>query len=246
MSEKQKVNRRQFIKTAGAGAAATAFAAGLDVKSALAAPPAKWDEETDVLVVGYGGAGAVTAITAADAGAQVTILEKNPADAHVCNTNLNGGQFISPTDVEKGYQYIKACIGDTVDDEMCHLWSELTTGNRDYIMNLAKAVNEDTKLVHNQGAEFPDLPGADGISTWNLFPAGGWYIFKIYNKNIKMRKNIKVAWGSPAKRIVQDPNSGEVLGIICERDGKEISVKGRRATVLTCGVATKVSTRSQS
>src|SRR5262249_2176247 len=119
--------------------------------------------------------------------------------------------------------------------EMCHLWSELTTGNREYIMKLAKQAGEDTKLVHNQGAEFPDLPGAEGISTWNLFPSGGWYIFQIYDKNIQMRKNIKIEYGSPGKRLVQDPNSGEILGVICERNGKEVAVKGRRATVLSTG-----------
>ena len=35
-----------------------------------------WTEEADVVVVGYGGAGAVTAIAAHDAGAEVLILEK--------------------------------------------------------------------------------------------------------------------------------------------------------------------------
>ena len=44
-----------------------------------------WDEETDVVVVGYGGAGAVTAITAHDAGVRVLILKKQP-DLLVANT----------------------------------------------------------------------------------------------------------------------------------------------------------------
>ena len=30
-----------------------------------------------------------------------------------------GRVFISPTDPEKAFQYVKACIGDTVDDAMC-------------------------------------------------------------------------------------------------------------------------------
>ena len=36
-----------------------------------------WDEETDVVVLGYGGAGAAAAISAHDAGARVVIVEKN-------------------------------------------------------------------------------------------------------------------------------------------------------------------------
>ena len=37
-----------------------------------------WDKEVDVVVVGYGAAGGVAAITAYDAGANVLLLEKMP------------------------------------------------------------------------------------------------------------------------------------------------------------------------
>jgi len=43
--------------------------------------PDKWDFEADVVIVGYGGAGAVAAITAHDAGAKILILEKSAAGA---------------------------------------------------------------------------------------------------------------------------------------------------------------------
>ncbi len=36
-----------------------------------------WNEKTDVIVVGYGLAGAIAAIEACDAGAEVTVLEKS-------------------------------------------------------------------------------------------------------------------------------------------------------------------------
>ena len=35
-----------------------------------------WDKETEVLIIGFGGAGAVAAITAHDEGAEVLITEK--------------------------------------------------------------------------------------------------------------------------------------------------------------------------
>ena len=97
---------------------------------ATAEPPQRWDEEADVVVLGYGGAGAVTALGAADAGAQVIVLEKNTADRHFCNTNVSGGIFISPTDAEGAFEYMKACVGDTVDDELCRLWAQQTVLNR--------------------------------------------------------------------------------------------------------------------
>ena len=36
-----------------------------------------WDDEADVVIVGYGGAGASAAVAAHDAGAKVLIVEKN-------------------------------------------------------------------------------------------------------------------------------------------------------------------------
>jgi succinate dehydrogenase/fumarate reductase flavoprotein subunit len=37
--------------------------------------PATWDRQADVVVVGFGAAGAATAITAYDAGAKVILLD---------------------------------------------------------------------------------------------------------------------------------------------------------------------------
>lgn len=39
---------------------------------------ADWDDTADLIVVGYGGAGAATALTAHEAGASVILLEKAP------------------------------------------------------------------------------------------------------------------------------------------------------------------------
>lgn len=46
----------------------------------------KFDHEADVIVVGLGGAGAATAITAADNGASVIVLERQPAATLRSNT----------------------------------------------------------------------------------------------------------------------------------------------------------------
>lgn len=66
-----QVTKRTFLK----GLLATAAAGGV-VSQASAKPqadlPAKWDREADVVILGYGGAGASAAITAKDAGAQMS------------------------------------------------------------------------------------------------------------------------------------------------------------------------------
>lgn len=69
-----------------------------------------WTEEAEVVVVGYGGAGAVTAIAAADVGAQVLFMEKQLADTltstnHTPTTRTSGGAFICPEDPEQAIRY---------------------------------------------------------------------------------------------------------------------------------------------
>jgi succinate dehydrogenase/fumarate reductase flavoprotein subunit len=221
------------METIGLGAKSSSKT-GAYVSQAIGAAPSEWNQEADVVVLGYGGGGAITAIEAADAGADVVILEKNPADRHICNTNVSGGIFISPMDVEKAFQYIRACIGDTVDDTMCRLWAQHTSTNKDYLKKLADSVGETSDIVRFGGAEFPDLPGADGISSWIVKPGGGAKMFEIMDKCVRARKNIRIAYDSPGKKLIRG-SGGEILGVVAECDGKEINIRGRRATILASG-----------
>ena len=71
----------------------------------------KWDAAYDVVVIGFGGAGASAAIEAADAGAKVLVLEKAPETAAGGNTKLSGQQVLAPTDVEKALAYFDEIFG---------------------------------------------------------------------------------------------------------------------------------------
>jgi len=67
---------------------------------------AGFDKTVDVIVVGFGDAGAVAAMTAHDAGAEVLIIEKQRADARRPNSRFSGGLFISPGDVDAAEHYM--------------------------------------------------------------------------------------------------------------------------------------------
>lgn len=67
------ISRRGFLKTSGVGVVATV---GTFTAATASAQQQKWDKEADVIVVGLGGAGAATAITAADNGADVIVIER--------------------------------------------------------------------------------------------------------------------------------------------------------------------------
>jgi NADPH-dependent 2,4-dienoyl-CoA reductase/sulfur reductase-like enzyme len=77
----KKISRREFVKGAAVGAGALAGTGVLASCAPAAAPgasaelPASWDKEVDVVVVGGGGAGCNAAMSAAEAGASVVLLE---------------------------------------------------------------------------------------------------------------------------------------------------------------------------
>ena len=166
-------NRRQFV--ASSALAGTAFvAAGVTAPSVGRADetPA-WDMEADVVVVGFGGAGACAAIEAADNGATVLLLEKNEEATHLSNTLMSGGIFYSPDrdgDPEALKAYIRALMsGDNVPqhgegemsplfiDDMVNVFCEKVVENRDWLLD----IDPDLEFIPQSGPAFPDYPGAE-------------------------------------------------------------------------------------
>ena len=121
---KKGFSRRDFIKTTTAGVGGVALT-GLGTGEARAAGrPEKWDLETDVVVVGCGGAGTTAAIAAHNAGAEVIIVEKAPEGGG--NSRVGGSQFTYSTPELKDraalYMY-NTCNGTTPMD-VCQAWAD--------------------------------------------------------------------------------------------------------------------------
>src|SRR4051794_41847038 len=68
-----------------------------------------WDWETDVDIAGYGFGGAITAIVAHDAGAQVLLLEK--ATHPGGNSLVSGGGIVLADDAGQAYDYMHTTSG---------------------------------------------------------------------------------------------------------------------------------------
>ena len=86
--------------------------------------PQTWDKEADVVVVGFGGAGAAAAITAHDLGARVLMLEKAPEGEEGGNTRIAGQGYLHVNDVDKAITYLNALCGRyPVPQEMVRVWA---------------------------------------------------------------------------------------------------------------------------
>ena len=67
-----------------------------------------WDVEADVVVVGFGAAGAAAAVTAHELGASVVLLEKAPEGEHGGNTRVAGQGYLNTSSIEKAVAYLTA------------------------------------------------------------------------------------------------------------------------------------------
>src|SRR5208283_3974430 len=103
--KQQDSNRRQFLKKAGMGAGAVAVGSLLSGANAEAAETERFDRTVDVVVVGFGAAGAAAAIEATAAGAKVLLLEKNARGGGA--TWLSGGIFACPDSAQDCANYLR-------------------------------------------------------------------------------------------------------------------------------------------
>jgi hypothetical protein len=244
MDEKNKstISRRDFVRLAGASAAAIAAAGAATSKAEAAsagpAIPRKWDLEADVVVIGAGAVGLPAAIRARDAGASVIVVDTNyDIGGHAIlsggNVPLGGG-----TSAQKKYK---------IEDSTETLFRDLTdwsivevNGMPDYRYNdrgvqRALAENEAATyefLVEN-GVEFvdkaPDNAGAHAVglsarrenhciwgkgqSLESPAGAGGTNLMRPLEASAR-KKGIKFLLNYHMDVIFREkPDSGRVLGI---------------------------------
>lgn len=193
-----------------------------------------WDEEADVVVVGFGGAGVATAVTAFDLGASVTILEKAPEGLHGGNTRVAAQGYLNTSSREDAADYLRALCGPyPIPDAIIDVWSEEMCVNNDWVSALGGDPQEHQPPP--AGIEFPHLPGAQCAHKFHDGPVLGysktWERFESFVKE----RPIPVRYEAPARSLIQDGETGEVRGVRAETDGRPLFVKARKGVVLACG-----------
>ncbi|MFC1987531.1 FAD-binding protein [Chloroflexota bacterium] len=201
----------------------------------------KKDElEADVVVVGYGGAGAAAAITAHDNGARVIIVEKMPSGGG--NTRISGGGLFKPLSMEY-VRYLEALSLGTTEKEILEAFVQTAIQLEDWIHNIGgelehRAILQATYPPMPSGVYFPKVPGSEHAPDLldiqgDKTNSGGERLWKLLSTNVEQR-GIKVIADAPAKELVTN-DKGEVEGVIAENNGGKILVRARKAVILTCG-----------
>ncbi len=194
--------------------------------------PETWHEEADVVVVGYGGAGAAAAITAHDAGAEVLVLEKASSREAGGNTRISGNVWLNPEPQDKAVTYFKAMCGDyAVPEEMIRVCVEELGENNEWV----KSLGGQPMKGRPRPSEFADLPGAECVHVYVNGPEVRESALWLLLQGCVESRGIRVLYETPGKRLIRNHETNEIIGIIAQRGGKDISVKARKAVVLTCG-----------
>ncbi len=247
----ENLSRRSFVKSAAAMTAAGAIASTASVAMAdnmAAALPEKWDYEADVVIVGYGAAGAIAAREAMAQGASALVLEK--CDEFYCggSTSASAGA-VFPNNVDDMYVWSRGYITREAIEEVVNEGLKVATwldANGLDRTNGGKGVYATTKqIVDGCGVkvlyETPAKRLVADPATHEVFGViaedtnGGKGVYAT-TKQIVDGCGVKVLYETPAKRLVADPATHEVFGVIAEdASGNPVAVKANKGVLLASG-----------
>lgn len=199
-------------------------------------------ERFDVIVVGFGLAGAIAAIEAHDRGARVLIVEKQSVAGGI-SICAGGGARVAD-DADQATAYLKASCSDTTPEPVLRALAQGLVELPRYIKSLAEPLGATFSTVSGKG-NYP-LPGYDtwsfieidsvpGLEPAAAYPhvraegaAKGITMFALAHRHV-LRRGIEVRLGTAVDRLWH--KAGEIKGVRC---GSAV-VAARRAVVLACG-----------
>lgn len=205
--------------------------------------PHQWDLEADVVVLGFGFAGGVAAVAAADAGAEVAIIEKMPNPGGI--SILAGGGIATAVDAHQAFRYLQATNAGRTPDDVLQALAQGMTEMKAFVRELVKETPFELE-EQRMGGTYP-FPGGEGLDGFKVAPMegyqgfewakglrGGARLFKVVLDNVKVRPRIHVHVSTPAKRLIRDAEHG-IVGVYAEQQGRAIAVKARRGVILATG-----------
>lgn len=237
------MNRRGFLSSGmvAAGAVAAPLVAHAKPCGPDGRHDIKWQHEADVVILGSGLAGCVTAIAAhdADPSAKIVIVEKMPERYAGGNSRVAGQSIFLPTDLEQLMIYRRHLDQpNPIPEPVLRAWAEAMVSQHDWIRSMMSEAG--FQLVphkyNKEGvAEYAEFPGSSSAAGKSYLPmplkSGVWQAFK----NQVDRRPVQFMYETRALELVQDEARQEVFGVLVEQGGKQLAIKARRAVVMCTG-----------
>ncbi len=228
-----------------------------------AAEISEWGIETDVAVIGFGGAGACAALEAADAGSEVQIFEL--ASASGGSTALSSAEIYmggnGGTRVQKacGYDdtsenmknFLKAAFGSNADDAKIDTYVDNSLEHFNWLVEKGvpfkdselkeraiMALTDDCLLFTGNEKAYPFTEAAYPVPRGHNLEIegdnGGPLLMKILTEQVEKRSNITVNYETRALTLITD-DSGAVVGILVRINQQEVAVRTRKGVILCAG-----------
>ena len=254
------VSRRGFLKgaalaTAGVAAASVVGCSSGESSSAEAGSNISWDEEFDIVIVGSGlaGASAAAAVALEGSGETCLLLEKSPSALGGGNSPFSGGSVVITDEehLDGCKEYFRELCGsyDTTPDEVLDIYAEYVATNLDFIDRLGANASDYT--VYAPGEWHLPEPITSGSGCWPEYPEieaaknTGRLIFtgeeistvsKFMLTAVEAHSDVIThKLNAPATSLVQDPETGTILGVVYEDGSKEKRAKANKGVIMCCG-----------
>ncbi|WP_125770639.1 FAD-binding protein [Companilactobacillus furfuricola] len=206
-----------------------------------------WDATYDVVVLGFGGAGATAAMFAADNGAKVLIVDSAPEGHEGGNTRYAGQVISTGSDLDDLRDYYDDLAKPLSYDK--ELMETYVKGLYDMPNFLKKYLGVEpfimadhpdsgvSKALAFMRHEYPELRGQ---KTHDLVTVHEGVADSALWKNLRQQvldrsDMIDVLYETPAEHIYQDPYIKSVIGVEIKRDGKSVKVKANNGVVMATG-----------
>jgi succinate dehydrogenase/fumarate reductase flavoprotein subunit len=218
----------------------------------MARDEASFHESCDIVVAGYGFGGGVSAIEAADRGAEVRIYEKMPQPGGI--SICSGGGVRCAESADDAFEYLKATNAGTTPDDVLWVLAEGMADAEAYVRKLAESVPgammkpRDRSGKHGGNYPFPgwqtfysaQVEVFPKLDRAKIFPmvrtrpnSGGPELFWLIDRHVKQR-SIRLELNAPVVRLIRSPQN-EVRGVVVKNGAGERRVQARRAVILACG-----------
>ncbi|WP_026352767.1 FAD-dependent oxidoreductase [Solimonas variicoloris] len=222
----------------------------------------RWDLETEVAIVGFGAAGASSAIEAAGLGAKVTLFEAG--SGHGGTSALSGGEIYlggsggTPIqrsagftdDTEDLYQYLLMAGGPDADADKCRLYAEQSLAHYEWLVaqgvvyknsfiaqRIVEPVSDDCLIWSGSEEAWPfrerARPCPRGHTPQWMGMGGGKYLMDVLAARVQAL-GVDVRCDARAVALIAD-DANRVMGLVVRRDGRDRFVRARRGVILCAG-----------
>ena len=221
-----------------------------------------WHIETDVAIVGFGGAGGCAAIEAAEAGAKVVVFEV--ASAIGGSTALSGGELYlggsGGTAIQKQhgftdssenmFDYLMMQHAPQADEEKIRAYVDGAAAHLDWLVErgvpfkgtflderLVEPMTDDTLIWCGNEKAWPEVEQCAPVPRGHVVQMEGMGAGKVLMETLHdnaLSLGVSIQCESRVLCLVVSDN-GEVEGLIVRQDGKELTCRATSGVVLCAG-----------